>query len=283
MLARYYGHFFVWGLPGRPSASLRSLLWQEAEPSDFEQSHRKTRAVGVPTWSWASTARRLVSSEKLLLAGMRVQWYRYMLNDDPVDDDVCQISGKSGLPEAVRHIARQNATNLEHFLPDEGYMDQSRLRALQIRGRLCQVRIDGFFVHDEERRAMANLTYRHPESASDARTTWRKVSLLDGLYRPPEHSLVGWASTEKPEYPQWPQGLALPPSLDIYALFARQLPNMTGGHCWENMTNRQTAFEVLFLRPVTGNYYERVGMGRLCGNDVEAAFNNNSEQDIVLI
>ncbi|KAM7216102.1 hypothetical protein V8F06_008575 [Rhypophila decipiens] len=165
-------------------------------------------------------------------------------------------------------------------------MNHSPLRALQIRGRLCQVRIDGFFLDDEERHAMANLSYRHPATSPAAKTTWRKVSLLDGsVYRPPEYSLVGWASTEKPEYPQWRrQGLALPPPvLDIYALFARRLPNMTGGHGWGNMMNRQTVFEVLFLRRVAGNYYERVGMGRLCGNEVEAAFDNNSEQDIVLI
>ncbi|KAM7212786.1 Heterokaryon incompatibility protein (HET) domain containing protein [Rhypophila decipiens] len=274
-----YGHLFVWGLPDCPSASVRSLLWQEAEPSDSEQRHRKIRAVGVPTWSWASTVRRVKPKE---LAGMRIHWYEYTLNGGRVDD-VCQIWGKSGLPEAVRHLARRNATSLEHFMPDEEYMDHSPLRALQIRGRLCQVRIHWFFLDDEERRAMANLSYHRPQTAPAARTTWRKVSLLDGLYRPPEHSLVGWTSTEKPEYPQWPQALALPPALNIRALFARRLPNMTVGHGWGNITNRQTVFEVLFLRRVTENYYERVGMGRLCGNDVEAAFNNNSEQDIVLI
>lgn len=231
------------------------------------------RLADVPTWSWASVAIRLEEN----LTGLKVQWYRDTSSNDQV---LCRISGLLSLNSP--HAMQSALTTDPEF--ESGDQTYRHFQIVKIRERAHQVCIHGVFPTDDMITTAAKLTYREPEEAP-ATNVWRQVTLVG----PQPEFTVGWASVEHPDY-QGNQTEALPAT--IYVLFVSSLPGMRGGlGGGGNLSGRQTAFEVLFLRPATsdGNLgqgshcYERVGMGRLCGNEAEGYFETAQDTDFFCV
>ncbi|KAK4459666.1 heterokaryon incompatibility protein-domain-containing protein [Cladorrhinum samala] len=289
-----YGHFFVWGEPEGPELCLRGLLWQEAEDDDDDAEPdrrqekkpgrgRRLRALSVPTWSWASTAQR---DEKGAVVGFRVKWYIHG-QQNPKDENVARLKAISPAPAEILRTWDTLPPGCDPgcgFRPGPEYRDHSPLRALEIRGRLHECKIYAFFGSDKGRQAAAYLTYRNSETAP-ARTKWRAVA----LGQPSTHQyIIGWASVESAE--EQDLGERRIP-IAVQALFVRRMPFMPGGYGWGHWTDNQTAFEVLFLRPLTETpealsgppCYMRVGMGRLFGDEVESCYKAAKDTDIRLI
>ncbi len=133
-------------------------------------------------------------------------------------------------------------------------------------GRLQRIHIDGLFASNED----ANLAARLTKHESDfGRDMWRRVTTHGNT-----EVIVGWASIEHPDYQT---DEACQSTDDIYAFYimrtARNWTERLGFPLW---MDDQPAFQVLYLkRRNVGNYYpcfERLGFGRLFGNDIELSF-----------
>ncbi|KAK4163748.1 heterokaryon incompatibility protein-domain-containing protein [Cladorrhinum sp. PSN259] len=276
-----YGH---WLIPSIGERTVLGLLWQEAECENTsrEEQHPRLRAMGVPTWSWAAMARRVKKTGKL--AGLGVQWYSSRQEyADPMDEVVCQLAGLP-LAQCGSINVVKSTTEEPLFMPSREYSNHSSFKVLQLRARLLKVRIHEYFPTDDERKAAANLTYRLPKTAPAAKT-WRRVTALVG---PEPQFIIGWASVEHARYHRDINSIP-DTSLDddsVYALFVRKLSKIAGGYGWGNWTNHQTAFEVLYVTRADHDgcqyCYERVGIGRLFGGDVEACYAAAEEMDVML-
>jgi hypothetical protein len=111
---------------------------------------------------------------------------------------------------------------------------------------------------------------------------WRRASLDEDV-----QVITGWASIEHPDYYQADDTFQGPAGMQVLALFLTRIPGVVGGYGFGNWRNTQTAFTVLFLRSVDvpgwNGCYERLGVGRLFGNAVEACFETLQEDTIWLI
>ncbi|KAK4228092.1 heterokaryon incompatibility protein-domain-containing protein, partial [Podospora fimiseda] len=253
-----YGNFFVWESQLN-DASLRGLLWQE-NPWDEINLRQKLRVLDVPTWSWASMIQRTGNNGDLV--GMTVMWNSHFEKKvDKGDKNICQLKGISAVPSDVTLTPRISDPDLV-FTPTPEYQNHTPLRVLELHGRLYPFRVHGLFADDDERDAVAKLTHRR-RNPPPARRAWRRVTLDTN-----STEVIGWASIESPEFQNQKNERD---SALVYALFVRRLPRMEGGYGWGYWTDWHTVFEVLFLKKVEKglNYYERVGMGRVFGPEVE--------------
>ncbi|KAK1760456.1 heterokaryon incompatibility protein-domain-containing protein [Echria macrotheca] len=281
-----FGHWFENGTEGRGRAA-RALLWRRIEPIEgdpFKPQHGElVRAAGVPTWSWASMGcRSSPVTGKESMAGMGVRW--------PVAREFDKSSGFRMVcsaealrpPEELMGI-QLNTSAATSFPTAEEYAEHSEFRVLRIHGRVYQLSIRGQFADDEDRVAATKLSRRRENLprrlASTSQMHWRRVSLNAA----PEFT-IGWASLEDPDFQT---DEALSTCGTIYALFVARTPRIQGGYEFGNVTGYHTAFQVLFLTKVNASTsddcYQRIGYGRLFGNDVDKCFGSVAEETIWLL
>jgi hypothetical protein len=151
---------------------------------------------------------------------------------------------------------------------------------LGMKGSLVRVRIHQEFDSEGDRKVAAALTGHKPDFGRDM---WRRVTTESD-----PDVVVGWASIEHPEWQGGedrgnathaeaaPDARLISQGEVVHALFLTRIAKAKGGFGYGNWTGYQAVFKVLFLRPVDipsfGTCYERLGTGRLFGNDIDAAF-----------
>jgi hypothetical protein len=271
-------HLYVSGIWfGHP----RGLLWEQVAPG------RRVRVQGLPTWSWASVA-TLMHNDKgdEVLTGMAVQWSTPTRKyDKPAP--VCEMVQARTVPVDVSNDAGGRTVMTPLYdqsteePPENEYSKGHRFVMLGMKGRLLRVRIHGEFDSEGDRKVAAALTGHKPDFGRDM---WRRATTESE-----PDVVVGWASIEHPE---WQDGdeqgntthaEAAPDDERLIsqgevvdALFVTRIAKAKGGLGYGNWTGYQAVFKVLFLRPVDipsfGTCYERLGTGRLFGNDIDAAF-----------
>jgi hypothetical protein len=257
------------------------LLWEQAGGGG-----RKARAQGLPTWSWASMA-TLMDNDKggEVLTGMAVQWAApTSLRFQPAI--VCHMLQARRVPVEVsvdgdgRTIMTPLYGQATEEPQEEEYNHEHRFAMLGMKGKLMRVRVHGEFESEGEVATAATLTGHEPDFGRDM---WRKTTTESE-----RDVLIGWASIEHPDWQSFGGQSNETTQADgsdprstgegtvVYAFFITRIAQASGGLGYGNWMGRQAVFKVLFLRPVEipgfGGCYERLGTGRLFGNDVDAAF-----------
>ncbi|KAI0118884.1 heterokaryon incompatibility protein-domain-containing protein [Nemania sp. FL0031] len=234
------------------------LLWQQVETGP------RIRAKGMPTWCWASMGTTLTTvAGNEVLSGLAVRW-----------SDSHSSTAESVLEEFVRvpvdHGDLRPVFDLtDGYIPDNIYGNDGRFAVLGISGRLIQTQLHGLFVDDDDRTAAANITGR---GLNFGREMWRRVTTIEtpGL-------IAGWASVEHPDFQT---DVACEQSGPIFALVASVDRKVGGGWLLGNLSPHLTAYGVLYLRPVQvpgfasrdRDCYERIGVGKLFGGEVDTMY-----------
>lgn len=257
---------------------VRGLLWEQVTPG------RRVRVQGLPTWSWASISTRMKNGKgEDVLTGMAVQWSSATRKYEK-PTHVCEMVQAMTVPVkvSVDGFGQTVMTPLYHQateqLPENEYNKDHRFVMLGIKGRLMRVRVHGEFESDDDCRTAATLTSHSPDFGRDM---WRRVTTESV-----PDVVVGWASIEHPDWQGDGHG---PPSQStgqgglVHALFVSRMGKIKGGLGYSNWTGHQAVYKVVFTRPVNipgfGTCYERLGTGRLFGNDIDATFQGMQDME----
>ncbi|KAI0879669.1 heterokaryon incompatibility protein-domain-containing protein [Hypoxylon argillaceum] len=237
----------------------RDLLWEQVEPGP------RIRAKGLPTWSWASIGTEIASAAgDDVPSGLAVRWrYSHRSSADCVLEEFVRVPVDHGDLRPVFNLA-------DGYTPDNVYGNDGRFAVLGISGRLTQVGLHGFFADDDDRTAAANVTGRG--SQSFGREMWCRVATLET-----PDTVAGWASVEHPDFQT---DAACAREGPIFALVAAVDRKVQGGWLLGQLSPHLTAYEVLYLRRVQlpgfasldRDCYERIGVGRLFGGEVDALY-----------
>ena len=265
---------------------VRGLLWEQVSHGP------RIRVQGLPSWSWASIA-TIMDNEKVK-TGMAVQWAK---RTRPYDGpkDVCEMVEARTVPVdvSVTEDGRTVMTPLFEEATDEPpeseYNKDHRFVMLGVKAQLMRVRVHEEFESEDDTKAAAVLTTHSPDFG---RGMWRRVTTESE-----PNTIVGWASIEHPDWQddgedsdthqnEGPLSQLIGQGRIVQALFVSRIGKVKGGLGYGNWRGYQAAFKVLFVQPVDipgfGTCYERVGTGRLFGNDVDAAFKGlRNESELV--
>jgi len=262
---------------------VRELLWEQAEYGS------RFRAQGIPTWSWASigttititdtssTTITTTSGQKEIRSGVAVRWSF----DAP---QACELEGFTRIAVNSQTLCPEfDRCADESYVPDNVYGNDGRFAALHVSGRLAAVEIHSLFADEDDRTAAANVTGHRP---AFGREVWRRVTT------PQTPGIVaGWASLEHPDFQDGNSS-----SVEVVmALFAAVRTKVQGGWLLGNASPHLTAYDVLYLRRVQipelavspagkdRDCYERVGVGRLFGGEVDNMFKSTEKSKIWLV
>jgi hypothetical protein len=163
--------------------------------------------------------------------------------------------------------------NAEGAQQSQTYGNDCRFFALQLKGLLWNVNIHGYFETKVDADTAALLTAHSPDFGMEY---WRKVT-VDGNV---SDEVTGWASVEHPEYQILGSGDTV--TRPVLAFVVKSIENLYTGPAFGNIWKmRSTAYKVLYIRQVSvpgqNNVYERVGVGRLFGEEVEATFKSSKD------
>jgi len=224
------------------------LLW-ERKSSNLELQ----RIPQLPTWSWASMLCPVLWDDE---HSTRIKPEAKVIAVATSQEDVFSIDSLQSFgspPEKAFDVDNQSAS-------------------LYIKGKMVQVLVWEKFT-DERDLEIASATSGH--RVDSAKSTWRTV--CSGLL-PTE--IAGWASFEDPSY----LGESLfQNGLKIYVLHISTISRLPGGYGLGYLTPWHDVFNVLFVKKVEGGKYERVGIGRLFGKEIEKQFCTATAQYVTLI
>ncbi|KAI0798933.1 heterokaryon incompatibility protein-domain-containing protein [Xylaria sp. FL0064] len=224
-----------------------SLLWECAQPEET------TRVDGIPTWSWAS-----ISGSKITYPYRR---YRNTEECDIFEAVTIPVEASAWQPDFSRPMV--------NTIPDDEFGNDNRFVVLGILAVVQPVRVDEVFPSLDD----AYTARRATCYSGETKETWRRVSIPSN-----PNLIAGWAALEAPSYRSTATCRS---SLGaVHALYVRKIDRYTDG--WY-----QYVFEVLYLRPVErrgfAGCFERIGVGRLFGPDVERFFDTTEKTPIYLV
>lgn len=261
---------------------LRDLVWEQAT----EAPGPRTRSKGMPTWSWASMGTKITttstkdgrSTTTELSTGLAVRWSNsYRTNAD------CALLDFVRVP--VDPVSLEPRFDLAdgRYAPENIYGNDGRFAALEVEGRLLRQRVTlhGLFATEDDRTAAANVTGHSPSFGRDA---WRRVATVRDPGR-----VAGWASIEHPDFQPDAVTSCAQQQTAVCALVAAVSRKVQGGWLLGQFSPHLTAYEVLYLRrmQVPGfetqggssssssnreECYERIGVGRLFGDEVDEMY-----------
>lgn len=249
------------------------LLWEQSNPTSL------TRVSGIPTWSWASIANLQRNDARVYIkTGMTVRWVNRSTHDIPEKGSKHLCASVS----AMRiHVTQMND---DEWLPDfskatdiipDTFANENRFVLLHMRGFLQHVYIDAVFDSKWDAATMAYQT-GHDGTQQDL---WRRLS-LPSL----PNTVAGWASIEHPDYQT---DAACRSNGPFYAFLTEQFPGPKGSFGLGHFFTSVPAYKMLVVRMVTvpgfSDVYERVGVGRLFGREINAVFGGLAERDVRLI
>ncbi|TGJ78745.1 hypothetical protein E0Z10_g10019 [Xylaria hypoxylon] len=233
---------------------VRQLLWEQVE------SGPRVRAKGIPTWSWASMGTTIATATgNNITSGLEVRWtYSSRSSAD------CVLESFVRVPVDPRSL-RPAFDLADGYIPNNIYGNDGRFAAMGVSGRLIKIRLHGLFADDDDRTAAANIT---GHGLRFGREMWRRVTTPET-----PGTIAGWASVEHPDFQT---DTSCECDGGIFALIAAVDRKVQGGWLLGNFSPHLTAYEVLYLRRVQvpgfetkdRDCYERIGVGRLFGNEV---------------
>ena len=213
------------------------LLWERNSSSCELQ-----RIPNFPTWSWTSIL-------------CPVMWD---------DGQRCPIKPEAKLVAVTS--SHDDVFSIESLRPMEGresstprvFDVDNQFASLCMRGKILQVLVRDVFKNEGDLE-IASMASGH--SAKSNKNTWRTVfsSLL-----PTE--IAGWASFEHPEYQD---DSLFEDGLEVRVFHISTASRVSGGYGLGYLTPWHHVFNVLFVRNVDGQKYERLGVGRLFGKEIE--------------
>ncbi|KAK3353827.1 heterokaryon incompatibility protein-domain-containing protein [Lasiosphaeria hispida] len=240
----------------------RGLLWEQVSKGVHERIKR------FPTWSWASLYAQVRWVES------RPPPPRHFSNTHP-DPVTTNIDMATPLNQTWAEVSSPSSTAManptDHAAPNE------QLMVLCLHAKLQPVILGQFFSSIEEKQIVSDLAWRRPRVGMD---NWRMVaSPLD-----PDH-IAGWASIEHPEM-QIDENNPVDSHEAVYALHVSTVWHVPGGFPLGYMQGIHHVYNVLFVRRAQNTrdgYYERVGVGRLFGREVDQGLKHAAAADIFLI
>jgi hypothetical protein len=228
-----------------------------------------------PTWSWLSSRGQ-------------IDWRPLGTTSSPGFRTSCKIIGLAR-PSSDKATPRNTpdfrfSTSLVDNQDATPFPAHLNFSILILRAKLAPVLIDRRLAAEDDRRVAAALTettygaWRDDARGRWGRPDWRTVVLPQD----PERS-VGYASMEHAEF-QREEAVASPflPGRRIYALLVAEA--WPRGVPWVmRMPLSYKICHVLFVRCVEGGMWERLGVGRLVGRQVERLFADTEEQDVRVV
>lgn len=280
---------------------VRELQWERSDGL----GRPPCRARGFPTWSWLSLGSPTTDSTgQPTMGGARVLWpnrrvYSKSLQENPhrgrrMPDFSWCVSLKAacvipvgteadGWPIDLRRNEEWKA--LDHFGVNNDYGNRSRCIALCFRqAKFIQVQLGPRFDSSSPASIAAKCTQHESDGQKDH---WRAATLpMSGEGGADTQKIIrGWASLEHPDYQQPGRD---PTEHRILALRIAHLPEVIAMGAWF-APFPHTAAIVLYIRQVqpgeTGDraYFERLGIGRLFGPEIESEYAAAEEREIWLI
>ena len=257
-----------------------SLLWEQAQGGPRE------RLPGIPTWSWASMARHVTDEDnEPALTGLSARWPKGGFSQRQ-RQIVCAI-------HKVTTIPVDDQTWLPQFsnrpIPDEvpryEYGNENRFVVLTIHSFLQPVQIENLLGKQDADLA-EQLTSASSFKHIPARDYPWGMDFWRGICLPANPlKLVGWASVEHPELQSNMEIASC--SGSIYALFVERCVEKGGLFRWSRMLIDVVVFTVLLVRRVTipgfDDSFERVGVGRLFGKEVDKEYSSARKTTISLV
>ncbi|KAK3353713.1 heterokaryon incompatibility protein-domain-containing protein [Lasiosphaeria hispida] len=261
------------------SSIRRGLLWEQVQKGTHE------RIPTIPTWSWASISTQVWWNKP------KVEWW-----GEPVYKTICDFE----LDRVLHHTFEEYQAGLIDTNPTKPTVDgpleilprnndsrgvrdnpYARFPILCLRAKLQPVILGGYFISDQDVQVTAQLV----SHKSLPRTkNWRMVA--SPLKR--DH-IAGCASIEHPDF-QPPNQQADSVVVDkgqpiLYALHISTFGGGRGGMTLSYLSLSHRVFSVLFVRPVQTivNGYERVGVGRLFGKEIDRGFEDAVMREVRLV
>jgi hypothetical protein len=152
--------------------------------------------------------------------------------------------------------------------------------SLEGTARLVPVLVRSGFGSEKERTLICRASHSEAAGGLEDKESrvrnWRKVCL------PETRDLVaGWASLEHPDFQE---DLAFVHGTVIYAMAIFCGENLANPHALGHLFRKGKVYTALFVRSVVGGEkYERVGVGKLFGDDFEHAFRVCEKRKVVLV
>ena len=256
------------------------LLWEQAKGGPCK------RLPGIPTWSWASMARHVTDEDnEPTLTGLGVRWPKDGFSQRQ-RQTVCAI-------HKVTTIPVDDQTWLPQFsyrpIPDEvpryEYGNENRFVVLTIHSFLQPVQIESLLSKQDADLAdqlTSTSSFKHIPARDYpwGMDFWRGICLPANPLK-----LVGWASVEHPELQSNMEIASC--SGSIYALFVERCVEKGSLFRWSRMLIDWVVFTVLLVRRVTipgfDDSFERVGVGRLFGKEVDKEYSSARKTTISLV
>lgn len=266
------------------------------------------RARGFPTWSWLSLGSPTTDGTgRPIMGGARVSWpylevYSKSLRlwdgafrkgrrmSDPVWCLSLRVAcvipvGTEADNWPIDLTQSDEWKDLEPFDGSNDYGNRNRFIALCFQqAKFIEVQLGPRFDSSSPASIAAKCTSHYSDSQTDH---WRAVTLpisWEGGVNTQE-IIRGWASLEHPEYQQPGRD---PREHRILALKLAHLPEVYAMGAWF-ASYPHTAAIVLYIRQVQPGeigdrvYFERLGIGRLFGSEVDGKFAEAEEKEIWLI
>jgi len=228
----------------------RGLLWEQKSSERTPE-----RLPQFPTWSWTSTVCPVVWDD---MHNSRIKPEAKLVAVATSEGDVFSIKSL----QAPGFMS-----------PVPGAFDvESQFACLRMAGKTQQVRVREGFNHERDLETAKRASGHGVESAKQR---WRKVC---SYLRPTE--ITGWASFEHPDYQDDSVFRTGP---NIHAFYISRTSRVPGGYGLGYLSPWHDVFNVLFVRNIEGRKYERLGVGRLFGKEIEEGFRTATTQDIELI
>ncbi|KAF2972516.1 hypothetical protein GQX73_g1212 [Xylaria multiplex] len=248
---------------------VRELLWEQVEPGP------RIRVQGVPTWSWASMGTTITNATGgNVISDLEVRWSTpYRSSSDCVLKDFIHVPVDPGTLRPRFDLAGE-------YTPDNIYGNDGRFAALGVSGRLMEIQLHDLFTDDDDRTVAANITSQRPSFGCEM---WRGVTTPET-----PGTIAGWASIEHPDFQT---DVSCECDEAIFALIATVSRKVQGGWLLGNFSPHLTAYEVLYLRRVhipgfetrDRDCYERIGVGRLFGDEMGITYAVTDESTVWLV
>ncbi|KAK0618828.1 heterokaryon incompatibility protein-domain-containing protein [Immersiella caudata] len=265
------------------SSIRRGLLWEQVGTGTHN------RIPTIPTWSWASISTRVrwdrPSDET---------WKRPLgktVCDFELDGVInCTIDEYQSSLIGVDPSATTDSSPLD-VLPGDSHggvasaKTSARFPILRLRAKLQPVVLGEYLPSEQERQVAAHVSSRSSLAGIES---WRMVaSPLDRGH------IAGWASIEHPGLQPPEKQCAPGPAAQerestqpvLYALHVSTVHGVLGGITLGYLSLFHRVYDVLFVRPVQTlvNGYERVGVGRLFGKEMERGFQDAVIREVRLV
>jgi hypothetical protein len=152
--------------------------------------------------------------------------------------------------------------------------------ALRAEGHLMPVLVRGHFGSLREVIVVSKLSGSQKASGSDAEdfrsSNWRKV-----CFSSQPNLVSGWCSIEHADFQD---DMALVPNPVTYALALSRRNSDAVPYAYGHIYGSATVYSVLYVRSVVGGEkYERVGVGKLFGDDATTAFHHAEKRQLILV